>query len=843
MKTHARVVVIGGGVVGVSTLYHLALKGWSDAVLLERAELTAGSTWHAAGLLPLFNMSYTVGQLHKYSVDLYKRLPAETGQDVSFHVTGNLRLATNRDRMDEYQKYCGTANTIGVPFQVIGPSEVRELWPLAEIGNGGDTPNIIGALYHPDDGHIAPADLTMALRKGARTRGAEIHEQTEVTAVKRTPSGEWHLTTNKGDIIAEHVVCATGNYARQTGRLFGINVPSIPVEHQYIVYDESPELKAYRQGGGRELAVLRESDQSYYLREERMGWILGPYEAGAPARFADGVPAWFGKSLFEGDLERLLPHVEAAQRRVPSLATCGIKDIVNGPIAYTPDGSPLVGPAWGAKNLWLNEGHSFGITAAGGSGWQLAEWIVEGEPGIDMMAVDPRRYGPYTSKRYVVQKNEETYRNVFVIHYPDEERADARPAKTSPVYDKLARMGAVFGQRYGWERANWFAPAGVARKDKWSFRRSNYFEHVGAEALHMRKHVGMIDLTPFTKHEVTGPGAEAWLDGLVANKVPTKIGRIALCHALTRRGGIRSEFTITKIADQHYYVVSAGAAERYDSDYLQQMLPQGDAGAGQPAAAQPGDAGHAGAGHAANSVSLRNITMSRGCFVLAGPRSRDVLAKLTDSPLDNAAFPWLTGQVAEVGLAVDVYLLRVNFVGALGWELHFPIEYAHHLFDAIFAAGEEYKIRMAGMRAMESLRLEKSYRMWGTDLSPDYTPYEAGLDRFVRLNKGPFIGKDALERQLKAGVPHRFVTFEVHDVRDADPLGNEPLFDVKGNLVGRATAGYYGHALGKSLGLGYVKPEFAGIGGELQIEILGERKRATILVDSPYDPDNKELRA
>src|ERR1700721_2452361 len=531
MKTHARVVVIGGGVVGVSTLYHLALKGWTDAVLLERSELTAGSIWAAAGLLPLFNMSYTVGQLHKYSVDLYNRLPAETGQDVNLHITRNLRLAARRERMDEYQKYCGTANTIGVPFQVIGPKEVRDLWPLVDLGNGADTPKIVGALYHPDDGHIAPADLTMALRKGARSRGAEIHEQTEVTAVKRTPSGEWHLTTNKGDIVAEHVVCATGNYARQTGRLFGLNVPSIPVEHQYIVYDESPELKAYRQGGGRELAVLRESDQSYYLREERMGWILGPYEAGAPARFADGVPDWFGKNLFEGDLERLLPHVEAAQRRVPSLATCGIKDIVNGPIASPRAGSPLVGPAWGVRNLLLNEGHSFGITAAGGSGWQLAEWIVEGEPGIDMLAVDPRRYGDYAGKRYVVQKNEETYRSVFTIHFPDEERPAARPAKTSPLYDKLDRMGAVWGQRYGWERANWFAPQGTPRQDEWSFRRTNYFAHVGNECRLMREHVGVIDLTPFTKHEVRGPGAEAGLDGLVANKVPTKIGRMALSHA------------------------------------------------------------------------------------------------------------------------------------------------------------------------------------------------------------------------------------------------------------------------------------------------------------------------
>ncbi|MCE3286369.1 MAG: dimethylglycine dehydrogenase, partial [Steroidobacteraceae bacterium] len=451
MRSHARVVVIGGGVVGVSTLYHLVKKGWTDVALLERTELTAGSTWHAAGLLPLFNMSYTVGQLHKYSVDLYKKLPAETGQDVSFHVTGNLRLATCRDRMDEYLKYCGTANTIGVPFRVISPAEVKELWPLVELGDGGDTPPIVGALYHPDDGHIAPADLTMALRRAARTGGAEIYEQTEVTGATRTATGEWKLATTRGEIVAEHVVCATGNYARQTGRMFGLDVPAIPVEHQYIVYDESPELKQYRAAGGRELAVLRESDKSYYLREERMGWILGPYEAGAPARFADGVPDWFGKSLFPGDLDRLLPHVEAAQRRVPALEHCGIKDIVNGPISYAPDGSPLIGPAWGQRNLWLNEAHSFGITAAGGAGWQLAEWIVEGEPGIDMLAVDPRRFGPYTGKRYVVTKNEETYRNVFTVHYPDEEREDARPVKTSPVYDKLKRMGAVFGQRYGWE--------------------------------------------------------------------------------------------------------------------------------------------------------------------------------------------------------------------------------------------------------------------------------------------------------------------------------------------------------------------------------------------------------
>ena len=461
------------------------------------------------------------------------------------------------------------------------------------------------------------------------------------------------------------------------GRLFGLNVPAIPVEHQYIVYEESPELKSYRQGGGRELAVLREPDQSYYLREERLGWILGPYEAGAPARFADGVPDWFGKSLFDGDLDRLVPHVEAAQRRVPALADCGIKDIVNGPISYTPDGTALVGPAWDQRNVWLSEGHSFGITAAGGSGWQLAEWIVEGEPGIDMLATDPRRFGAYTSKRFVVKKNEETYRNVFTIHFPDEERPESRPAKTSPVYDRLKHLGAVFGQRYGWERANWFAPAGVEAKDEWSFRRTNYFEHVGAECRRIREQVGVIDLTPFTKHVVRGPGAEAWLDSLVANKVPAKVGRMALSHALTIRGGIRSEFTITKLGDEFFYVVSAGAAERYDTDFLQKRLPKD------------------------GSVQLANITTSRGCFVVAGPRSRDVLAKLTDTPCPTSPFPGLRARSRRSGSRPTCICLRVNFVGALGWELHFPIEYARHLFIAIFTAGAEHGIGMAGMRAMD----------------------------------------------------------------------------------------------------------------------------------------------
>ena len=809
MKTHARVVVIGGGVVGVSTLYHLTKKGWSDVVLCERTELTAGSTWHAAGLLPLFNMSYSVGQIHKYSVDLYKTLEAETGQNVSFHVTGNLRLATNRDRMDEYHKYCGTANTIGVPFEIITPAEVKALWPLC------NTEGLVGALYHPDDGHIAPADLTQALAIGARNGGGEIYRQTPVTSIERTASGEWLVRTEKGGIACEHVVSATGNYARQTAAMVGLDIPVIPVEHQYIVTEPHPALIERHEQGLPEMAVLRESDASYYMREERQGLILGPYEKGAPACFVDGVPDSFGQDLFPGDIERLEPHIDAAINRVPIFGEVGVKDVINGPIPYTPDGSPMVGPAYGLKNFWINEGHSFGITAAGGSGWQLAEWIVEGKPGIDMMDVDPRRFGAYANKHYTKAKNEEAYEHVFIIHYPDEERPAARPAKTSPCHDKLAASGAVFGQRYGWERPNWFAPDGVEPKDVWSFRRTNYFEHVGNECRTVRERVGLIDITSFSKFQVAGPGAEAWLDGLLANRLPQKVGRINLGHALTASGGVRSEFTIMRDGPARFYLISSGAAERFDHDFLLKTMPTD------------------------GSVTVDNVTGRHGVLVVAGPRARDVLSQITDANLSSNAFPWLSGQHITVGLA-PVRAMRVNFVGDLGWELHHPIEYQNHLFDQIMATGAEHGIGLVGMRAMDSLRIEKSYRMWAQDLTIEYSAFEAGLDRFVRLDKGDFVGREALIKQREDGVPQRFVTLEV-TVDDADPIGNEPIYQ-DGTMVGRATAGAYGHHVGKSLALAYVQPGAAEPGTALEVEILGNRFPATVIPESPYDPENTSLR-
>ena len=810
MKSHVRVVIIGGGVVGVSTLYHLAKKGWQDCVLIERKELTSGSTWHAAGLLPLFNMSYSVGQIHKYSVNLYNRLEAETGQYAGFSNVSNIRLATNQDRMDEYMQYAGVASTIGVNVQTLTPDEVVEYWPLAVKDN------LIGAIRHPDDGYIQPADLTQALAKGARDNGGEIIRNTTVTAISRTSSGEWKVTTDKGEIICEHIVSATGNFARNTGQMVGLDIPVIPVEHQYIVTEPHPAIQERQAKGLPEMGVLRESDGSWYMREENGGLILGPYEVGAPVCYFDGPGEDSEYELFQEDLERLMPHIESAIARVPAFAEVGVKKVYNGAIAYTPDGSPIIGPAWDLPNFWLNEGHSFGITAAGGAGWQLAEWIVEGEPTIDMNGVDPRRFGSYATKSYLKQKNEEAYANVFTIHYPDEEREAGRPLRTAPCYDRLKSMGAVFGQKFGWERANWFAPEGVPQKDSWSFRRSGWFEHVGNEVRHVSAHCGVLDMSAFAKARIEGPGAEAFLEGLVANKLPKKTGRMVLAHALAPRGGVHSEFTIMRESQDSFYIVSAGAAQRLDHDWIKQHMPDD------------------------NSVMFTNLTNSMGVLVLAGPRSRDLLQKLTLTDLSNDNFPWLSAQMIDVHMAPSL-AARVNFVGELGWELHHPIEYQNHIFDALFEAGEEFNLKPFGIRAMDAMRLEKSYRMVGTEMSIEYAAFESGLDRFVHMQKPDFIGRDGLAAWQESGFSNQFVTLGVQNTDDADAIGGNPIYH-NGALIGRATSGGYGFRIDRSLALAMVQPEFAALGTKVEIDILGTRYQAEVIEESPFDPENERLR-
>ena len=836
MKTHARAVVIGGGVVGVSTLYHLAKKGWSDVVLVERKELTSGSTWHAAGLLPLFNLSYSVGQIHKYSVRLYKTLERETGQHVGLREVTNIRLACTADRLDEYRYYAGVAATIGVPVKFLSPAEVKEIWPLCNVEG------VIGAIQHSEDGYIQPADLTQALAKGARAGGAEIYRQTTVTAISRTGGGEWLVRTDKGDIVCEHVVSATGNFARKTGEMVGLDVPVLPVQHQYIVTEPHPAIEERRRRGLPEMGVLRESDASYYMREENAGLLLGPYEVGAPACYLDGPSADAEYELFPDDLDRLAPHIEAAIARVPAFGEVGIKKVYNGAIAYTPDGSPIVGPAWSVPNFWLNEGHSFGVTAAGGAGWQLAEWIVEGEPSIDMMGVDPRRFGPYASQGYLREKNEEAYAKVFTVHYPDEERPAARPLKQSPCYERMKALGAVFGTVFGWERPNWFAPPGYGLgeaelkkpnvllnenhapaapgerpREKWSFRRSNYFEHVGRECRHVHEKVGLLDMTAFAKFEVSGPGAEAWLERTLTNRVPRVAGRIALSYLLTRNGGVRSEFTVFREGEQRFYLVSAGALERHDWDYLCKLRP------------------------ADGSVTIERVTTQNGVLVVAGPRARDLLQRVTDADLSNAAFPWLSGRMIDVG-AARTRALRVNFVGELGWELHHPLEMQNYIFDRLMAAGREFDLKPFGIRAMDSLRLEKSYRLIPRELSIEYAALESGLDRFVRLDNREFLGREALLDWQKRGFRNRLVTMEVYGITDADARGSEPVYRGR-ELVGRCTSGGYGWRIGKSLALAMVPPELAALGTELEISILGDRRKVTVIPESPFDPKNERLRA
>ncbi|MCJ2189207.1 GcvT family protein [Novosphingobium beihaiensis] len=835
MQDTARVVVIGGGVIGVSTLYHLAKMGWSDVVLLERHELTSGSTWHAAGLLPLFNLSYSVGKLHQYSVDFYPSLEAETELNVGFSNVSNIRLANSRDRWDEYMYYAGVAQTIGVDVEVLTPAQVQDIWPLCQ------TDGIIGAIRHPADGYIQPADLTQALAKGARQRGAKIYRNTAVTGITQKPNGEWVVSTDKGEITCEHVVSASGNFARQTGAMVGLDVPVIPVEHQYIVTEPHPEILERRAKGLPEMGVLRESDASWYMREEAGGLLLGPYEVGAPACYLDGPAPNAEYELFPDALERLEPYILSAIERVPAFGEVGLKKVYNGAIAYTPDGSPIVGPAWNKKNFWLNEGHSFGITAAGGAGWQLAHWIVEGEPSIDMMGVDPRRFGDYAGRGYLVEKNEEAYAKVFAVHYPDEEREAARPLRQAPCYDQMKKLGAVFGSVFGWERPNWFAPEGYELteadldkadvilnenhpvvegepiREKWSFRRSNYFEHVGNECRHVTEKVGLLDMSAFAKCEISGPGAESWLDGLLTNAVPKKVGRVSLSYLLTAKGGVRSEFTVYKIAPQRYYLVSAGALERHDHDCLKKALPTD------------------------GSVSFERLTTAMGVLVLAGPRSRDVLAKVTKSDLSNAAFPWLTGQTISIG-AAPVEALRVNFVGELGWEIHHPIEMQNYIFDKLMEAGAEFDIKPFGIRAMVSMAMEKSYKLIPREMSVEYSAFESGLDRFISKKKTHFHGREGLMAWHEAGESNAFVTLEVHDVTDADARGSEAIYQGD-TIVGRATSGGYGWRVGKSLALAMVSPELAVPGTELEILILGKRHRATVIPDSPFDPDNTALRS
>jgi dimethylglycine dehydrogenase len=825
MKTHARAVVVGGGAVGASIAYHLAKAGWETA-LLERDELTSGSTWHAAGLLPLFNMSYATSHIHDYSVKFYKTLEEETGLNAGFSVVGNLRMAQTQARMDEYMLYASTAESVGVPMEWLTPQEIGGRWPLLR------TEDLKGAIYHPTDGYINPADVTQAMAKGARQRGVEIVRRAQVDGFERR-NGEWIVKgrkmVEKGgnlvpsdetfEIACEHVVTATGNHAQRTAAMIGCTIPAIPVEHQYIVTEPDPALIEWRKANG-EHPVLRDADAKWYVREERGGWILGPYERNAPACFKFGVPDSFRADLFQLDLERIEEEYAAMLHRIPSSESAGLKDDYNGPICYTPDGNPLVGPAPGVENFWFAEGFSFGITAAGGTGHYLAQMMTEGEAEIDMWALDPRRYGRWVNREYAVKKNEECYEHVFILHHPDEERGAARPLRTAPCYDRMKAAGAQFGQVNGWERPNYFAPQGFDDHAARSFRRGGWWEYAEAEAKAVREAAGLFDATAFTKHRIKGPGATAFLDWLTCNKLP-KVGRINLTYALTDAGTVRTEATIVRLAEDDYYVITAGAAQAYDHDYFV-----------KEAAKKRDELGW---------IEVQDVSTQWGVFALAGPNAREILRELIvdadpANALTNKAFPWLSAKEIDLGM-VRTLAIRVAYTGELGWELHHPIEMQNHLFDRLTEAGAKHGLKLCGARAQNWLRQEKSYRAFGSDLGRDATPLESGLHRFVDMEKD-FRGKAAMEA---TGIRAACVTVLIDGPEDADPWGREALLH-DGEKVGRLTSGGYSVAFGKQIGIGYVRPELAKPGVKLKVRMLRELWDAEVVEESPYDPANETIR-
>jgi dimethylglycine dehydrogenase len=805
----ARVAIIGGGIGGCSLAYHLTKLGWTDVVLLDKGELTSGSTWHAAGLCTQFNASRNLTRLLMDSIELYRSLEAETGQAVDFREVGSIRLATTRDRMDEFRHARAKARIHDLAFELIGTDEILERCPLLSLDD------VLGAAWIPTDGYVDPSGVTSALAKAARDRGARIERRTRVTSLRPRTDGGWDVETDSGTLEAEIVVNAAGMWARQVGEMAGVHHPIVPLAHQFLVTDTVPALEDLPV----EIPVVRDPDRSFYVRAEGDGLLVGPFEPNPAAWSVDGVPWDFEQRLLPADMPRIEEVVTLAADRVPALAEAGIRNVINGPDGYTPDGRCLMGWVPGVRNYFVLAGFSiFGIVFGGGAGRYAAEWIVDGQPSLDMWEVDVRRFGPYAAaKPYLVDKALDVYGHEYAIHFPHQERPAGRPLKVDPLYDRLTERGAVLGFRFGWERPLWFAPEGVAPVDDLTFRRPNWLEHVAAECRAVRERVGVLDQTSFAKYEVRGPGAEAFLDRLCANALPDREGRIVLTQMLTERGGIECDLTVTRLAEDRFYVVSAAATEAHDLAWIERHLP------------------------ADGGVTLENVTVRTGVLTVAGPRSRELLQALTDDDLSNEAFPWMTARTIRLGSVTEVLALRISYEGELGWELHHPIEYLRHLYDRLVEAGEPLGLVDFGYRALDSLRLEKGYRLWGADISADFTPLEAGLDRFVRLDKGEFIGRDALLRQREEGI-RRFLACLTVETGDALPHGDEPVFDCD-HVVGYVSAADRGHVVDATIALAYLPVELDRPGGTLEVEILGERCAATVVETPLFDPENSRLRS
>ncbi|WGW02333.1 GcvT family protein [Tropicibacter oceani] len=805
----ARVVIIGGGVVGASCLYHLAKAGWSDCVLLEKNELTAGSTWHAAGNIPTFSSSWSIMNMQRYSTELYRRLGDEVDYPMNYHVTGSVRLGHSKERMLEFERVVGMGRYQGMALEMLAPEDIKERYPFVE------THDLAGGMYDPYDGDIDPAQLTQALAKGARDMGARIIRFCPATGARRD-GDEWVIATPKGDIRCEYVVNAAGYYAREVGKWFGRDLPMMVMSHQYMLFDTVPEVEAWSKENGRKLPLLRDVDSSYYLRQEKNGFNLGPYERNCKAHWItqdDPFPQDFSFQLFPDDLERIEWHINDAMARVPLLEKAPLQKNINGPIPYTPDGNPLIGPMPGVPNAFEACVFTFGICQAGGAGKVLAEWVTEGQTEWDMWSCDPRRFTGFCDEDYCIAKGMEVYGHEYAMHFPHHAWPAGRDKKLSPIHAQTSALGGVFGAYNGWERPNWYARPGddTSEEGTQTWRREGpWFDAVRAECEAVRDAAGILDLPGFSRFRLSGAGAAAWLDGLITGRLPAQ-GRVGLGYFADDKGRIVTEMSIARLAEDELLLITAATAQWHDYEWLARDLPSG--------------------------LSLTDETDDWTCQILTGPKSRDILAGVCDGDL---SLPWLSWQTAQIAGA-EVVLFRVSFAGELGWEIHSRPGDTAAVFDAVWKAGQPHGLRPFGMFALNSLRIEKGYRAWKGDLSTDYTVLQGGLGRFVDWSKPAFRGKAALVAEKAAGPSKRFVTLVV-EAGDYDPPYMATLWQGD-TVVGETTSGYWGHRVGACVALGMVRADLAEPGTALEIEIFGTRHRAIVQEDKPlWDPANARLR-
>ncbi len=809
MKSHAQAVVIGGGVVGASVLYHLTKAGWKDVVLIERSELTSGSTWHAAGGFHTLNGDPNVAKLQAYTIDLYKEIEEISGQSCGLHLTGGLQLAGNTERLEWLKMARARGRYLDMELEIVSAKEAKEMLPLIE------EKHFVGALWDPIEGHLDPSGTTHAYAKSARIGGAEIVLRNRVTDLTQNEDGSWNVVTEQGTIHAEHVVNCGGLWAREVGRMVGLELPVLAMEHMYLLTEDMPEVAEINAATGKEVLHAIDFEGEIYIRQERGGMLMGTYEKDGRPWSPRTAPWEFGQELLVPDLDRIAPSLEVGFSHFPAFERAGIKQIINGPFTFAPDGNPLVGPVRGLRNFWCACAVMAGFSQGGGVGYALANWMSEGDPGFDVWAMDVARYGDWATLGYTNAKVKENYSRRFSIRFPNEELPAARPVQTTPLYDKMLSEGAVMGDSWGLETALWFAPEGVEAKDVVSFRRSNDFEHVKAECLAVRERVGVTEIANFAKYEIKGPGAEAWLSQMMCNTMP-KTGRITLTPMLNPAGKLIGDFTIAKADDERFYMFGSSQAQIYHMRWLERHLP------------------------ADGSVSVRELGLELVGLSVAGPRARDVLAKLTDEDISREAFPFMAFREMDIG-GVPAKIGRITYTGDLGYEIWLAPEYERGLYQKILQAGAEFGIARFGMRALLSLRLEKNFPTWARELRPIYGPFEGSMDRFIKLSKNDFVGREAAAKEKADGPTLKRVTFVI-DADDADVIGDEPIWH-DGEVVGWVTSGGYAHYVDASLAQGYIPAGLAANGaGTFEIEIIGDRRPARIQHEPLFDPQGERMR-